>query len=71
MAIFLLDKYFCVLRLCKVKLVTEVGGDPESPFSIATTQRCRGELPLSLDCSHLPLILVVLNVKQGGIKYHF
>ena len=27
----------------KVKLVTLVEGDPKSPFSIATTPRCRGE----------------------------
>ena len=26
----------------KVKLVTVVEGDPKTPFSIATTPRCRG-----------------------------
>ena len=26
----------------KVKLATLVEGDPKAPFSIATTQRCRG-----------------------------
>ena len=37
---------FFILRLmvilCKVKLVTIVEGNPEAPFSIATTPKCRG-----------------------------
>ena len=61
--------------LCKqkVKLATIVEGNPKAPFSIATTPRCRGGrysfpgwLYFTLD-SHL----IMLSVKQGGIKYHF
>ena len=49
-----------------VKLATFVKGDPNAPFSIATTPRCRGE------CYSIPWIApVYLSVKQGGIKYHF
>ena len=57
----------------KVKLVTIVEGDQKAPFSIATTPRCRGGryffpriAPLYLD-----IYLILLSVKQGGIKYHF
>ena len=38
-------------------LATIVEGDLKAPFSVATTPRCRGSsVPLSLDCSTLPLI---------------
>ena len=57
----------------KVKLATIVEGDQKAPFSIATTPRCRGGrysfpglLYFTLD-PHL----IMLSVKQGGIKYHF
>ena len=57
----------------KVKLATIVKGNPKAPFSIATTPRCRGGrysfpglLYFTLD-PHL----IMLSVKQGGIKYHF
>ena len=57
----------------KVKLTTIVEGDPKAPFSIATTPRCRG------GCNSFPGLLyftldpylIMLSVKQGGIKYHF
>ena len=53
--------------------MTVVEGDQKAPFSIATTPMCKGALLLSMDCSTLPLIrtLMMLSVKQGGIKYHF
>ena len=38
---------------------TLVKGDPMAPFSIATTPRCWGVLLHSLDCSTLPLILIL------------
>ena len=50
-----------------------VKGDMKAPFSIATTLRCMGGgyffpriAPLTLD-----LNLIMLSVKQGGIKYNF
>ena len=51
-----------------VKLVIIVEGDQKAPFSIATAPRCRG------GCYSFPWIdtyLILLSVKQGGIKYHF
>ena len=57
----------------KVKLATIVEGNPKAPFSIATTPMCRGGrysfpglLYFTLDPD-----LIMLSVKQGGIKYHF
>ena len=47
-------------KIKKVKLATIVEGDPMAPFSIATTLRCT-----------LDPYLIMLSVKQGGIKYHF
>ena len=51
---------------------TVVKGDPNAPFSIAPTLRCRGghySFPwftlLTLDP-----YLITLSLKQGGIKYH-
>ena len=62
-----------VAKTGKVKLATIVEGNPKAPFSIATTPRCRGGrysfpgwLYFTLD-PHL----IMLSVKQGGIKYHF
>ena len=34
--------YVLYITVSKVKLVTEVKGDPKAPFLIATTPRCRG-----------------------------
>ena len=53
--------------------LTVVKGKPMAPFSIATTPRCRERCysfpwlaPLTLDP-----YLIMLNVKQEGIKYDF
>ena len=57
----------------KVKLATVVEGDPKAPFSLATIRGVRedttpfpGLLYFTLDT-----YLIMLNVKQGGIKHHF
>ena len=60
-------------QISKVKLATLTEGDPKVPFSIATTPRCReGATPFP-ELLHFTLdtYLIMLNVKQGGIKYHF
>ena len=57
----------------KVKLATIVEGNLKAPFSIATTPRCRGgrySFPGLLYFTLDPY-LIMLSVKQGGIKYHF
>ena len=54
-------------------MATIVEGNPKAPFSIATTPRCRGgrySFPGLLYFTFDPY-LIMLNVKQGGIKYHF
>ena len=59
--------------ISKVKLPIVVEGDQKAPFSIATTLRCRGgrySFP-SIAPLHLDTYLILLSVKQGGIKYHF
>ena len=55
------------------KLATLVEGDPKAPFSIATTPRCRGGATPFPGLLHFTLdpYLIMLNVKQGDIKYHF
>ena len=57
----------------KVKLATVVEGNQKAPFSIATTPRCRGGRYSFPDLLHfiLDTHLIMLSVKQGGIKYHF
>ena len=47
-------------------MATLVEGDPKTPFSIGTTQWNRGVLHFTL----FPY-LIMLSVKQGGIKYYF
>ena len=57
----------------KKLLATIVEGNPKAPFSIATTPMCRGgrySFPGLLYFT-LDLYLIMLSVKQGGIKYHF
>ena len=57
----------------KVKLATVVEGYPKAPFPIATTPRYReGTTPL-LRLLHFTLEtnLIMLSVKQRGIKDHF
>ena len=69
--IWIIKTYSSFTKYDKVKLVTLVEGDPKAPFSIATTLRCRGgrySIPKSVS---LYPYLIVLSVKQGGIKYHF
>ena len=66
---------FVCIYVCKskVKLATIVEGDPKAPFSIATTPRGRGgrySFPGLLYFTLDPY-LIMLSVKQGGIKYHF
>ena len=57
------------LYICK--LASLVGGDPKDPFSIATPPRCRGECYFIAWIAPLYPYLIMLSVKQGGIKYHF
>ena len=65
--------YIYIYSVSIVKLATGVEGDPKAPFSIATTPRCRGgrySFPRLLHFTLDPC-LIMLSVKQGGIKYHF
>ena len=57
----------------KVKLATVIKGDQMAPFSIATTPRCKGGCYSFPGLLHFTLdtYLILLSVKQGGIKYHF
>ena len=57
----------------KVMLASIVEGDPKALFSIATTLRCRGGCYSFPRLLHFTLdpYLIMLSVKQGGIKYHF
>ena len=67
-------RYYVHFRtISKVKLATIVESDQKAPFSISTTSTCRGGryfflwiAPLTLD-----MYLILLSVKQGGIKYPF
>ena len=54
-------------------MATIVKGVPKAPFSIATTPRCRGGRYSFPGLLHFTLdpYLIMLSVKQGGIKYHF
>ena len=51
--------------------MTGVEGDQKAPFSKATTSRCRGGYYFFPWIFPLNTYLVLLSVKQGGIKYHF
>ena len=62
-----------MIKKTNLKLATAVEGNLKTPFSIATSLRCRGGhysfpqiAPLNLDP-----YLVMLSVKQGDIKYLF
>ena len=61
------------IYISKVKLATIVEANPKAPFSIATTPRCRGGRYSFPGLLHFTLdpYLIMLSVKQGGIKYHF
>ena len=55
----------------KVNLTTLIEGDSKAPFSIATTLR-EGATPFpGLLHFTLDQYLIMLSVKQVGIKYHF
>ena len=51
-------------------MATVVKGDQKAPFSIATTQISTLSFPGLLHFTLNPY-LIMLSVKQGGIKYHF
>ena len=55
------------MTIKKVKLASVVEGDPKAPFSVATTPRCT-PFPILLHFT-LDTYLIMLSVKQGGIKY--
>ena len=59
------------MTLQDLLLVTVVKGDQKAPFSIATTLG-KGATPFPrLLHFSLDTYLILLSVKQGGIKYHF
>ena len=63
-----------IAHINKLKLATLVKGDPKAPFSIATTLRYRGERATSFPgLLHFTVDpnLIMLSVKEGGIKCHF
>ena len=57
----------------KKKLTTVVEGDPNAPFSIATTPKHKGGRYSFPGLLHFTLdtYLILLSVKQGSINYHF
>ncbi len=68
-------KLFFHLRRCTALILqsTIVEGNPKAPFSIATTPMCRGRRYSFPGLLYFTLdpYLIMLSVKQGGIKYHF
>ena len=62
-----------VWLLIIIKLATFVKGELKAPSSIATKLKCRGGTTQFPGLIHFTLdpYLIVLSVKQGGIKYHF
>ena len=54
-------------------MTTLIKGDPKAPFLIATTPRYWGRCYSFPGLLHFTLnaYLIMLSVKQGGIKYHF
>ena len=60
-------KHYTYCIKVKVKLATLVEGDPKAPFSVGEDATpFRRLLYFTLDPDR-----ILLNVKQGGIKYHF
>ena len=56
----------------KVKLTTVVEDNPKTPFSLATTPRCRGgRYSFPWIAPFYPKPVYYYTDKQGGIKYHF
>ena len=66
------SRLFVVWHISK-KMATIVEGNPKAPFSIATTPRCRGRRYSFPELPYFTLdpYLIMLSVKQGGMKYHF
>ena len=66
------SKHFGIINI-SLLLATVVKGDQKAPFSIATTARCRGGTTPFPGLLHftLDMYLILLSVKQEGIKYHF
>ena len=56
----------------KKMLATVIEGDVKALFSIAIIPRCMKDATPSSDLLHFTLdsYLIMLSVKQGGIKYH-
>ena len=54
-------------------LVTDIEDNINLPFLIAATQRCKEGSTRFPELIHFTLdpYLIMLSVKQGGIKYHF
>ena len=54
-------------------MATIVEGDQKAPFSIATIPRWRGGSYSFTGLLYFTLnpYLIMLSIKQGGIKYHF
>ena len=72
-SIYVLFSYVEEVSKVKVKLVTLVKINPKAPFSIATTTRCREGATSFPGLVHFNFdpYLMMLSLKQGGIKYHF
>ena len=65
--------YIYIYISCKVRLENVVEGNENSPFSIVTTRGVGEGITLFLRLLHFTLntYLILLSVKQAGIKYHF
>ena len=67
-------QYVVLVDICSDFIeLGQLEGDPKAPFSIATTPRCRGgryTFPTLLQFT-FDTYLIMLSVKQGGIKYLF
>ena len=61
------------LFISKVKFATVVKSDLKAPFSIATTPGVGEGVSAFFGLLHftLDMYLLMLSVKQRGIKYHF
>ena len=62
---------FIAYQFIKVKLATVVEGNLKAPFSIATTQKCKGWRYSFPWVASLYPYLIILSVKQGSVKYNF
>ena len=63
-------KNISYIELLVSRLATIVEGNPKAPFSIAPTGEGTTPFPGLLHFTLDPY-LIILSVKQGGIKYHF